>query len=163
VISELIAYLLSFWLAFTPVPEGLYRVVKTVDGDTIKVSINNKIETIRLIGVDTPETVDPRRTVQCFGREASDFTKKTLSNQNVKLEADILSGDRDKYQRLLRYVFLSDGQNFNQVLIENGYGHEYTYNSIPYKYQKIFKQSEKDARDNSRGLWASGVCDKINQ
>lgn len=161
-ISELIAYILSLWLALAPVPQGLYRVVKIVDGDTVKVSIDNKIETIRMIGVDTPETVDPRRKVGCFGKEASDFTKKTLSNQNVKLEADVLFGDRDKYQRLLRYVFLSDGQNFNQVLIENGYGHEYTYNSIPYKYQKIFKQAEVDARDNSRGLWAKGVCDKIN-
>ena len=104
-ISELIAYVLSLWLAFTPVPTGLYRVVKVVDGDTIKVSLNNKTETIRLIGVDTPETVDPRRVVGCFGREASNFTKKTLSNQNIKLEADVLSGDRDKYQRLLRYVF----------------------------------------------------------
>lgn len=161
-VSEVIAYILSLWLAFSPVPQGLYRVVKIVDGDTIKVSIDNKIETIRMIGVDTPETVDPRRAVGCFGREASDFTKKTLSNQNVKLESDVLSGDRDKYQRLLRYVFLADGQNFNQVLIENGYGHEYTYNSIPYKYQNIFKQAEIDARDNSRGLWAKGVCDKIN-
>lgn len=160
--SELIAYLLSLWLAFTPVPVGLHRVVKVVDGDTIKVSIDNKTETIRLIGVDTPETVDPRRAVGCFGREASDFTKKTLSNQNIKLESDVLSGDRDKYQRLLRYVFLEDGQNFNQVLIENGYGHEYTYNSTPYKYQSIFKQAQIDARDNSRGLWAKGVCDKIN-
>ncbi|MEK7503968.1 MAG: thermonuclease family protein [Patescibacteria group bacterium] len=161
-ISELIAYVLSLWLAFTPVPTGLYRVVKVVDGDTIKVSLNNKTETIRLIGVDTPETVDPRRVVGCFGREASNFTKKTLSNQNIKLEADVLSGDRDKYQRLLRYVFLEDGQNFNQVLIENGYAHEYTYNSIPYKYQEIFKKAQIDARDNSRGLWAPGVCDKIN-
>lgn len=160
--SQLIAYLLSLWLTFSPVPQGLYRVVKIVDGDTIKVSIDNKIKTIRMIGVDTPETVDPRRKVGCFGREASDFTKKTLSNQNVKLESDVLSGDRDKYQRLLRYVFLADGQNFNQVLIENGYGHEYTYNSTPYKYQNIFKQAEIDARDNSRGLWAPGVCDKIN-
>lgn len=160
--SELIAYLLSLWLALAPVPQGLYRVVKVVDGDTIKVSIDNKIETIRMIGVDTPETVDPRRKVGCFGREASDFTKKTLSNQNVKLESDVLSGDRDKYQRLLRYVFLADGQNFNQVLIENGYGHEYTYNSIPYKYQNIFKQAEIDARDNSRGLWAPSACAKMN-
>ncbi len=161
-ISELIAYILSLWLAFTPVPPGLYRVAKVVDGDTIKVSIDNKTETIRLIGVDTPETVDTRRAVGCFGKEASDFTKRTLFNQNVKLESDVLSGDRDKYQRLLRYVFLEDGQNFNQVLIENGYGHEYTYNSIPYKYQKIFKLAQIDARDNYRGLWAKGVCDKIN-
>lgn len=158
----MIAYIFSFWITFNPVPAGYYRVVKVVDGDTIKVLINKKIETIRLVGVDTPETVDPRRVVGCYGKEASNFSKKTLSNQNVKLESDVLSGDRDKYKRLLRYVFLEDGQNFNQVLIEDGYGHEYTYKSMPYKYQEIFKKSEINARENSRGLWDPRACDKIN-
>lgn len=161
-ISDILALLFSLLITFKPVPAGLYRVISVSDGDTIKVLIDKKIETIRLIGVDTPETVDPRRPVQCYGKEASNFTKKTLSNQNVKLESDVLSGDRDKYKRLLRYVFLDDGQNFNQVLIEEGYGHEYTYKSMPYKYQEIFKKSEINARENSRGLWTPGACDKIN-
>jgi micrococcal nuclease len=108
--------------------------------------------------VDTPETVDPRRPVQCFGREASSFSKKTLLNRDIKLESDVLVGDRDKYNRLLRYVFLSDGQNFNQILIENGYGHEYTYRGQPYKFQEIFKKSEINALENKRGLWASDAC-----
>lgn len=154
----LLTIIYSLIIYFNPSPAGLYRVVSVSDGDTIKVLIDKKIETIRLIGVDTPETVDPRRPVQCYGKEASNFTKKSLSNQNVKLESDIISGDRDKYKRLLRYVFLEDGQNFNQVLIEEGYGHEYTYNSIPYRYQEIFKKSETNARENSRGLWASDAC-----
>ncbi len=158
----LLAIFYSLLVYFYPTPLGLYRVVSVSDGDTIKVMMDKKIETVRLIGVDTPETVDPRRPVQCYGREASNFTKKSLSNQNVKLESDVLSGDRDKYKRLLRYVFLEDGQNFNQVLIEDGYGHEYTYNSIPYKYQEIFKKSEINARENSRGLWAPDACAKIN-
>ncbi len=161
-ISELAAFILSFWISFSPVPSGYYRVVSVLDGDTIKVLMNKKIETIRLIGVDTPETVDPRRPVQCYGREASNFTKKNLSNKNIRLESDFIAGDRDKYKRLLRYVFLDDGQNFNQVLIEEGYGHEYTYNSIPYKYQEIFKKSENLARENSRGLWAPEACAKMN-
>lgn len=161
-ISDILALLFSLLITFKPVPAGLYRVISVSDGDTIKVLIDKKIETIRLIGVDTPETVDPRRPVQCYGKEASNFTKKSLSNQNVKLESDVLSGDSDKYKRLLRYVFLEDGQNFNQVLIEEGYGHEYTYNSMPYKYQEIFKKSENLARENSRGLWTPGACDKIN-
>lgn len=161
-ISDILALLFSLLITFKPVPAGLYRVISVSDGDTIKVLIDKKIETIRLIGVDTPETVDPRRPVQCYGKEASNFTKKSLSNQNVKLESDVLSGDSDKYKRLLRYVFLEDGQNFNQVLIEDGYGHEYTYNSIPYKYQEIFKKSEINARENSRGLWAPDACAKIN-
>ena len=157
-LSDLIAVILTLWIGLNPVPSGYFRVVKVTDGDTIKVLIDNKIETIRLIGVDTPETVDPRRPVQCYGREASNFTKKTLSNQNVKLESYVLSGDRDKYKRLLRYDFLEDGQNFNQVLIEEGYGHEYTYKSMPYKYQEIFKKSEINARENSRGPWALDAC-----
>jgi micrococcal nuclease len=158
----LLALIYSLLIYFNPTPAGLYKVVSVSDGDTIKVMMDKKIETIRLIGVDTPETVDPRRPVQCYGREASNFTKKTLANANVKLESDIISGDRDKYKRLLRYVFLEDGQNFNQVLIEDGYGHEYTYQSQPYKYQEIFKKSEINARENSRGLWAPEACVKIN-
>ncbi|MBI5358429.1 thermonuclease family protein [Candidatus Amesbacteria bacterium] len=161
-IADLLALFFSFLISFNPVPAGYYRVVSISDGDTIKVLMNKKIETIRFIGVDTPETVDPRRPVQCFGKEASNFTKKTLSNTNVKLESDFIAGDRDKYKRLLRYVFLEDGQNFNQVLIEEGFGHEYTYKSQPYKYQNAFKRSEINARENSRGLWAPDACAKMN-
>jgi len=137
-----------------------YLVVKVVDGDTIDVKINGRKERIRLIGVDTPETVDPRKSVQCFGKEASSNTKKLLTGKYVYLENDILSGDRGKYNRLLRYIFLEDGTNFNRLIIEQGFAHEYTYNGIPYKYQTEFKRAEKDARENSRGLWANGVCKK---
>ncbi len=161
-IADLLAIIFSFFISFNPVPSGFYRVVSVSDGDTIKVMMDKKIETIRLIGVDTPETVDPRRPVQCYGLEASNFTKKTLANANIKLESDFIAGDRDKYKRLLRYVFLEDGQNFNQVLIEDGYGHEYTYQSQPYKYQEAFKRSEQFARENSRGLWAPDACVKMN-
>ncbi|MDI9355236.1 MAG: thermonuclease family protein [Cyanobium sp. MAG06] len=129
-----------------------------MDGDTIKVSkiINNKIEnkeyTIRMIGVDTPETVDPRKIVQCFGKEASNWTKNKLFDKVIKLEYDESQGERDKYNRLLAYVIL-DGVNFNKGLIENGYGYEYTYKkSDPYKYQKEFKEAEKYARENKIGL-----------
>lgn len=161
--SELISYLLALLVTFAPTPAGYYKVIKVVDGDTIKIAAPHVIETVRMIGVDTPETVDPRRPVGCFGKEASSFTKKILTNQNVKLESDVLSGDRDKYKRLLRYVILENGQNFNQTLIEEGFGHEYTYGSIPYKYQVEFKQAEIDAREGEKGLWAPNVCAKMNQ
>ncbi|MBI2613319.1 MAG: thermonuclease family protein [Candidatus Levybacteria bacterium] len=132
-------------------------VTKVIDGDTIQVDIYGKNETLRLIGIDTPETVDPRKPVQCFGKEASAKAKSLLSNKSVRLEADPTQGERDKYQRLLRYVFLEDGTNFNKLMISEGYAHEYTYNT-PYKYQLEFKQAQKDAEMNKLGLWADNAC-----
>lgn len=136
---------------------GLVKVVLVVDGDTIKASVNGETKTIRLIGVDTPETVDPRKEVQCFGKEASDKTKESLTDKMVRLEVDSTQGDQDKYGRLLRYVFLEDGTLFNNLLIEQGYAHEYTYDT-PYKYQSDFKASEKSAREAQRGLWDPNTC-----
>lgn len=136
----------------------VYVVTKVIDGDTIE--INNSLK-LRFIGVDTPETVDPTKSVQCFGAEASNIAKEKLLNQTVTLESDETQGDKDKYDRLLRYVILGDGTNFNKWLIENGYGHEYTYNKA-YKYQKEFKTAEKEAMDSSLGLWADNVCSEEN-
>lgn len=134
-----------------------FKVVKVVDGDTIDVEIDGKIERLRLIGIDTPETVDPRKKVQCFGREASNKAKEMLLGRFVSLESDETQGERDKYKRLLRYVFLPDGTNFNLFMIAEGYAHEYTYD-LPYKYQTDFKQAEKIARENNKGLWNPNVC-----
>ena len=136
----------------------LNKVIKVIDGDTIVIEIENKHETVRLIGIDAPETVDPRKTIQCFGKEASNKAKEMLNNKSVFLEADSTQGERDKYQRLLRYVFLQDRTNFNKLMIEQGYAHEYTYKSNPYKYQKGFKKAEKEARENKKGLWAENAC-----
>jgi len=136
---------------------NLYSVSSVIDGDTIQVVIDNEKETLRLIGIDTPETVDPRKPIQCFGKEASAKAKSLLSGKSVRLESDPTQGERDKYQRLLRYVFLEDGTNFNKLMISEGYAHEYTYN-IPYKYQSEFKQAQKEAEENKRGLWADDAC-----
>lgn len=143
----------------TPKPQSnkLYRVVKVIDGDTIQVEISGKIETLRLIGIDTPELVDPRKPVQCFAKEAFDKAKETLNGKSVQLEADLTQGERDKYQRLLRYVFLENGINFNQFMIVQGFAHEYTYR-VPYKYQLEFKQAERQAREKKLGLWADDAC-----
>lgn len=146
----------------TPTPQrsdpGYHKVVKIVDGDTIKANINDKVESVRLIGVDTPELKDPRKPVQCFAKEASEKTKELLEGKDVRLESDPTQGDRDKYQRLLRYVFLKDGTNFNKLLIEQGYAFEYTYD-IPYKYQAEFEAAELSAREKGLGLWKEGVCE----
>lgn len=135
----------------------LYDVVKVVDGDTVDVSIDGRVERMRLIGINTPETVDPRRPVQCFGIEASNKAKGLLEGQRVELESDSTQGERDKYGRLLRYIRLRDGRNFNELMISEGYAYEYTYNS-PYKYQQEFKRAETSAREAKRGLWADSAC-----
>lgn len=141
----------------TPKKE-LYNVVKVIDGDTINIEINGKTETVRLIGIDAPETVDPRTPVQCYGREASDKAKEILTGKNVALEPDPTQGERDTYGRLLRFVFLENGTNFNKLMISEGYAHEYTYQNNPYKYQEEFKSAERIAREGKRGLWADDAC-----
>jgi len=138
----------------------LYSVSSVVDGDTVKVNINGTVTTLRLIGINTPETVDPRTPVQCFGKEASDRAKLLLSGKKVRLEADPTQGELDKYGRLLRYVYLEDGTFFNEKMISDGYAYEYTYN-IPYKYQSQFKAAQADAKKNLRGLWSPNTCNGI--
>ncbi|MEK7509707.1 MAG: thermonuclease family protein [Patescibacteria group bacterium] len=137
--------------------EELFDVIKVVDGDTIAISMNEKSETIRLIGIDTPETVDSRVEVQCFGGEASEKAKALLSGRKVSLEMDAEEGERDKYDRLLAYVYRDDGLFFNKYMIEQGFAHEYTYDD-PYKYQKEFKAAEASAKVAQRGLWAPDAC-----
>ncbi len=134
------------------VENPLFMVTRVIDGDTIDVSIDGKIERLRLIGINTPETVDPRKPVECFGVEASNRAKELLNGKLVSLESDPSQGERDKYNRLLRYVFLEDGTNFNLRMIEEGYAYEYTYNT-PYKYQAQFKRAQIEAKNAGAGLW----------
>ena len=135
-----------------------YQIVRVVDGDTVKINMNGKEETFRLIGLDTPETVDPRKVVQCFGIEASNKAKELLSGKKVRVETDPTQGTYDKYNRRLGYIFLEDGLFFNKYMIEAGYAHEYTYQSNPYKYKLDFIKAEKEAREQERGLWNKSTC-----
>lgn len=139
-----------------------YPVVKVIDGDTIDITKDGSTVRVRLIGIDTPETVDPRKPVQCFGMEASDKAKQLMAGTSVRIETDPSQGTYDKYGRLLAYVYVPanirpEGILVNEYLIAEGYAHEYTYN-IPYKYQAVFKQAEREAREQKKGLWADGVC-----
>lgn len=134
-----------------------YVVSHVVDGDTIDVLIAGKTTRIRFIGMDTPETVDPRKPVQCFGKEASAKMASLVSGKSVVLKADPSQGDVDKYGRLLRYVFLQNGENVALTMISTGYAHEYTYN-LPYKYQAEFKTAEQAARTAQLGLWSINTC-----
>jgi len=142
-----------------PGSQGPYQIIKVVDGDTLTIDLNGKSETIRLIGINTPETVDPRKPVECFGVEASNIAKELLTGKRVYIEMDPTQGDRDKYSRLLAYVYREDGFFFNKSMILSGYAYEYTY-SLPYKYQSEFKEAQKNAQTNQRGLWAPGICEK---
>lgn len=134
-----------------------FPVVKVVDGDTVTIFRNGRNETLRLIGLDTPETVDPRKPVQCFGKAASDKARELLSGKSVRVEMDPSQGALDKYGRTLVYIHLPDGTLFNKYMIAEGYGHEYTYN-LPYTYQDDFKAAELNAREQKKGLWANGAC-----
>ena len=131
---------------------GLYPITHINDGDTIVVDIDGKNETIRFIGVDTPEVKDPRKPVQCFGEAASAHTKSALTGKSVRLVADPLDSDRDKYGRLLRYVYLPDGTDYNASLIRDGYG--FAYVVFPFEKLEEYRGLENDARNQNRGLWA---------
>ena len=131
--------------------DDLVRVVRVVDGDTIEVEINGKTEPVRYIGIDTPETVDPRKPVQCFGVEASKKNKELVEGKLVRLEKDIT--DLDKYKRLLRYVWLGDTL-INQELVMQGYAKSYSY-PPDIKYQDKFVAAEKKAREDKLGLWTA--------
>ncbi len=133
------------------------KVIRIIDGDTFEIYLNRKIEKVRLLGINSPESVNPNKKLECFGLESSEKLKTILENKIIKLEADETQDNRDRYGRLLRYVFL-DEININKKLIEEGYGFEYTYKK-PYKYQKEFEIAEKIAKENNQGLWNKKNCD----
>jgi len=151
---RLVSLLLAFGLALAALAYAAEsgKVTRVVDGDTMKVRIGGRTETVRLIGVDTPETVDPRKPVQYFGEEASEFMTKLALGERVWLEPDPQCSDRDKYRRLLRYVYLSDGTLLNAEIIAQGFGFAYT--RYPFDRMKEFKKLERRARREGRGLWA---------
>lgn len=142
-----------------PMPRGLPQasVDRVIDGDTVDVNLNGQIERIRLIGINTPESVDPRRPVECFGKEAAKRAKELLNGKTVYLESDDSQGTRDQFGRALRYIWLDNGQMFNLLMIAEGYAYEYTYD-LPYKYQVEFKAAHRDASRNDIGLWSPRTC-----
>ncbi len=142
-------------------------MVRVVDGDTIDVVIEGQQFRVRYIGIDTPETVDPRRPVGCFGKEASARNRELVEGRTVGLEKDV--SETDAFGRLLRYVWL-DGRMVNAALVEEGYASASTY-PPDVKYAELFASLQAQAREASRGLWgdacatrtpappAAGVCE----
>lgn len=140
------------------VQPGMWTVVRDIDGDTIVVQQGSDQETVRFIGVDTPETHKPNTPVQCYGPEAAAFTKAQVSGQAVKLAPDPKDTNRDKYGRLLRYVYLADGTLLNARLIQDGYG--FAYVIFPFEKLSDFSQLQSQAKVAGRGLWsACGIDD----
>lgn len=122
------------------------RVVKVVDGDTIKLDTG---EVVRYIGIDTPESVDPRKPVQCYAKEASAKNKELVEGKTVELEKDI--SETDKYRRLLRYIWVGNTL-INEYLVREGYAHASSY-PPDIKYQDRFTQAQQLARQEQKGLW----------
>jgi micrococcal nuclease len=129
------------------------KVIKIIDGDTIQIEGGRKL---RYIGMDTPETVDPRKKVQCFGNEASLRNKDLVLGKQVFLERDI--SETDKFGRLLRYVYVANQENqqimINEQLVREGYAYASSY-PPDIKYQEKLQAAEREARENKRGLWST--------
>lgn len=152
-----------------PVGEGLAPVGRTVtgvdvdrvvDGDTVKVVIDGDEVTVRMIGIDTPETVKPDSPVECFGPEASDFAKQTLAGATVTLELDASQGATDQYGRTLAYVWVEQPEGglrlFNLAAVAGGYAVARQYGPTPYAWKEQFQSAERQARQAGAGLW--GIC-----
>lgn len=131
-------------------PYGKYKVIRVVDGDTIIVDFNGKEERVRMIGIDTPESVHPdaEKNVE-EGKISSNFTKEKLESKEVALEFDVQ--DRDQYGRLLAYVWIG-GEMFNKTLLQEGYAQTSTF-PPNVKYVGEFTELERIAREANKGLW----------
>lgn len=150
-------------------PAGFERgmVTRVVDGDTVTILVTERVDgpgaggtavgaeyDVRLLGIDTPESVDPRSPVECFGREASGATSALLHEAEVVMVKDV--EDVDRYERLLRYVY-TGAEMANARLVVNGYAHAYTY-PPNVRHADLFLQLQREARENGRGLWAPETC-----
>jgi micrococcal nuclease len=164
VIFSIVYQLMGWTFLNTPEKGGVvntlgtyYKVIKVTDGDTLHINVDGTDERVRLIGINTPETVDPRTEVQCFGKEATKRMEELAGGEDVRLEYDDTQSLRDAYGRLLAYVYLEDGEMLNKKMIAEGYAYEYTY-LVPYNYQSEFRELQTLARTSGRGLWNPDTC-----
>lgn len=130
-------------------------VAKVIDGDTIQIETG---QTVRYIGIDTPETKDPRTEVQCFGKDAAAKNKELVEGKTVRLEKDV--SETDRYGRLLRYVYVGD-LFVNDELVRQGFAHASAY-PPDVAFQDHFREAEQEAREEKRGLWAACDVQKNN-
>lgn len=139
----------------TSMDENLYGVKEVVDGDTFKILYNGKETKVRLIGVDTPESVHPTATKNTEeGKRASEYTKSLIEGKKVKLEFDV--SQTDKYGRLLAYVYLESGEMLNKKLLEEGYAKIATY-PPNVKYVELFTTVQDEAKKSKKGFWKEDI------
>ena len=133
-------------------------VIRVVDGDTLLVWVGGKRERVRLIGIDSPESVKPESPVECYGEEAKDYLKSLLpTSTRIFLKYDETQGKRDRFGRILAYMFTEDGKNIAEEILRNGYAREYNYQKEnPYLLHNRFLRDEQEAKAKQKGLWA--VC-----
>ena len=137
--------------AYNVTDNNFYDIVRVVDGDTFVINYNGVNEKVRLIGIDTPESVHPNKEKNTeFGELVSNFSKEILTGKKIQVEFDV--EQRDKYGRLLAYVYL-DGQMYNKILLQKGYAKLATY-PPNVKYVEEFTAIQKVAREEKAGLWA---------
>jgi micrococcal nuclease len=161
-LSTLLGLLLAF-LVSTPTFRGPFlslfakepfTVVAVVDGDTIRLANG---QTVRYIGVNTPELNKGKGLPQCFAREATEANERLVLGKSVRLVKDV--SETDKYGRLLRYVYVGD-TFVNEQLVVDGYAHAATYPPDVF-FSDVFSAKEQDAREQKKGLWADGACEVI--
>ncbi len=135
-------------------------IIRVVDGDTIHVNLAGEDVAVRMIGIDTPETVKPDSPVDCFGPDASDYAKESLTGRSVTLEFDDSQGRTDRFGRTLAYVWIEgpDGalDLFNLDAVSRGYAQEKQYSPTPFAWQREIRAAEDAARSQGVGLW--GAC-----
>jgi len=131
-----------------------FQVTRVIDGDTVEVQRGARVLTVRLIGMDTPETVHPSEPVECFGPAATRFANDRLLGREVTLEYDASQGRLDYYGRTLAYLWV-EGRSmrlFNDAAVRQGFALEYTYDTA-YAWQSRFMRDERMARQQQRGVW----------
>ena len=147
------------------------EVTKHIDGDTIHVTLDDgQILKIRMIGIDTPETVHPSKPIEFYGQEASDFTKEKSFGKTVYLEKDV--SETDRYGRSLRYVWMEIPEDINKeeigtkmlngILVAQGFANSSTYQP-DVKYQDYFLELERDARNGSIGFWDENKANEFEK
>ncbi len=143
-------------------------VARVVDGDTYELAGGEKV---RLVGIDTPELHESsklrsdaersgvtKNVIKILGKKAKQYARRLVEGRRVMLRRDSQTGDRDRYGRLLRYVFLEDGTSINLKMISDGYAHAYT--RFPFDEMEEYRRAERDARENERGLWSDDAFRK---
>lgn len=134
-----------------------YTVSSIIDGDTFRIKYQGKTQSVRLLGIDAPESNKTRyKYLECFGTEAKNYLKTLIDKKKITFQFDPSQDQKDIYDRLLAYVFL-EGENINQMMIEEGYAKEYTYKTA-YAYQSQFQQAEQSAQNQQLGLWNESTC-----